>query len=163
MKAREKMGFSIGAFHVGQAESHVRISKCHKALSAHHALIADAETHKSAQEIRNDAHRSISDCHKELSDHHADVAEQHLKAAKALGGEEAIDTHDDSRGTEVVRAAASSETFGMPAARDFSKIRPDGVRGALPDVPRLVPRPGQAPLEKTSIEDATAVIDQFQK
>ena len=154
--------FSIGAFHVGQAESHTHIAKCHVELGKLHKLIASAEKHKSAQGVRDDCHESIAKCHKELSEHHADLAEQHVKVARALqlepDGEGSLPDIDEERRTndEGMGLNAAAGSFGMTAARDFSKIRPDGVHGAMPrDIPKLVPRPG------TATNDDSQVPEQF--
>ena len=89
--------------------------------------------------------------HKSCADMHADQATHYLEMCKAMEGETPISTNDDSE-----ESVSSLKTFGMLATRDantLNKIRPDGVRGVLPDAPgvTLVPRFGAAPVEKNSV------------
>jgi hypothetical protein len=91
---------------------------------------------------------------------HTSHAQHYVGCYKAIEGETEIATNDDSRGTDL---KAAGNSFGMTAARDFTKVRPDNVRGALPSMPTLVPRPGQPLIEKTSIDKDTEVIDAFAK
>lgn len=145
-----KMHTHAADFHIGEAKGERRKAALHET--------AAKETYKFAGQIVSDCHKSLAGEHEDCAQRHEDQAEYHIKCAKALG----VDTHDDSRGTDVLRAAADSEPFGMFAARDFKSVRPDGVHLALPDIAstgnRLIPRPGGPPISE---EDPTEQIDQF--
>jgi hypothetical protein len=134
-----------------------------EALLQHCAACADhhlqtAKAHKSAAAATDGP---AMEFHKSMAEIHTGHAEHYVKCFKAIeGGETAIDTNDDSEGTHL---KVAGNNFGMSAARDFSKIKPDGVHQALPSMPTLVPRPGQAPFQKEKIESDTEAIDALLK
>lgn len=125
--------------------------RCCAECASHHTSLAKA--HRAMSEESTGAAKEFHEsCMKEHTSH----GEFFVKMYKAIEGDEsAIDTKDDGRGADELKAAA----FGIPGARDFSKVRADGVHGALPDAPRLVPRPGQPLIEKTTVDRDTETID----
>jgi hypothetical protein len=151
--------------HAAAAEHHVAMAKSHKRIAALHATAADSYSLKSASEVMSDCHRSIAGEHDDCAKCHADAADFHVKCAKALEatGDEGLPDVDREDRTndadEGLRAAAGA--FGMRAARDFSKIRPDGAHLVMPsDVPgnvHLIGRPGSAPAT-----DVSKIDPQFQ-
>ncbi len=120
-------------------------------LSQHHAALA--RLHHTAGERTTGAN---SEFHKTASELHTAQAEHCLEMCKSLSASDSIDTHDDSRGTDL-KAAGS---FGMLAAKDADKLVPSQVRGVLPDAPTLVPRHGSTPINKANVpEEFRALIE----
>jgi hypothetical protein len=140
------------AFHTVLADAHVRAAKAHRSLATLHA-----DNPKIAAE-----HTALADCA-------GDCADGHIRMCKALSADSNSPDIADVTPSTTVRGGndpggPTDKAFGMRAAmgseRDFTKIKPDGVRAVVPSA-QFVPRPGGPGVQ--SPEDSTATIDSLKK